>query len=239
MVPAVAEPLTAPGVRHLTGTVAELHGLDPFADGPLRAPEVWWCDFRDAAIVLGSRQTPDVLDVGAVTAAGLAVVRRRSGGGAVLMRPGAVVWIDLVVPAATPGWPDDVRASMIAAGELWQAALGGAPPRAHVHTGGMVESGWAQLVCFAGLGPGELVEDAPGGAPRKLVGLSQRRTRHGARIQGLVHARGLVRETADYLAPLMAPDAAPPTEAAARSVAPERLAMRLAEALRRPATDTA
>jgi lipoate-protein ligase A len=38
-------------------------------------------------------------------------------------------------------------------------------------------SRWSPLVCFAGLGPGEVLVDG-----RKVVGLSQRRTRAGARF---------------------------------------------------------
>ena len=34
------------------GTVGDLHALDPFADGPLGSPQVWWCDPTDAAMFL-------------------------------------------------------------------------------------------------------------------------------------------------------------------------------------------
>lgn len=210
----------------LTGTVAELHARDPFADGPLGAPVVWWCDFADAAIVLGSSQPAEVLDASAVDAAGLAVVRRRSGGGAVLLVPGAVVWIDVVLPAGT--WPADVRGSMVAAGEAWREALGAGV----VHTGGMVTSAWSAAVCFAGIGPGELTTDpAHGEPPRKLVGLSQRRGRHGARIQGLVHTRALVAETAPLIAAEHRPAGAPGEAVACPDVDPARLASALAAAV--------
>jgi hypothetical protein len=43
----------------------------------------------------------------------------------------------------------------------------------------MVPSAWSRVVCFAGLGPGEVV-DATG---FKVVGVSQRRTRAIARFQ--------------------------------------------------------
>jgi hypothetical protein len=45
-----------------------------------------------------------------------------------------------------------------------------------------VENPWSRRVCFAGLGAGEVVV-----GPRKLVGISQRRTRDGARFQCVVH----------------------------------------------------
>ena len=210
----------------LTGTVAELHARDPFGDDPIDAPQVWWCDFTDAAIVLGSAQRPDLLDTEAVAAAGLSIVRRRSGGGAVLLVPQAVVWIDLIVPAGSPGWTDDVRASMVRAGNVWRAALAElAQPGLVVHAGGMVQSDWSPLVCFAGVGPGEVLV-----GPRKLVGLSQRRTRHGARIQGLVHTRPLVAETTRYIAADRRP-AGPLGEAAHAPVEPSGVADRLAAGL--------
>ena len=98
-------------------TVAELHGLVPFADDAGADPagttgdvEVWWCDPTDAAVALGSRQRPEMLDPDACARAGLGVVRRRSGGGAVIVRPGEMCWIDLIVPHGVA--PDDVRGSV-------------------------------------------------------------------------------------------------------------------------------
>jgi lipoate-protein ligase A len=209
----------------LTGSVAELHARDPFADGPLDGAQVWWCDFVDAAIVLGSAQRPDVLDADAVAAARLSIVRRRSGGGAVLLVPAAVVWIDLIMPTGTPGWTDDVRASMVRAGNAWRDAL--ALPGLVVHDGEMATSDWSRLVCFAGVGPGEVLA---GG--RKLVGLSQRRTRLGARIQGLVHTRPLVADTARYIAAGRRPTG-PLGDAAWARVDPAGLVARLATELAR------
>ena len=48
----------------------------------------------------------------------------------------------------------------------------------------MVRTEWSSLVCFAGRGPGEVFVDA-----RKAVGISQRRTRDGARFQCAIHRR--------------------------------------------------
>lgn len=218
--------VTATRIIRRTATVAELHGLDPFRD-PARggrtvdAVEVWHCDHTDAALVLGSRQAPDVVDDVARRAAGLVVVRRRSGGGAVLLRPGAVAWIDLVVPHGVA--PDDVRGSMRWAGERWAAALDGSVDgRLTVHAGGMVTTPWSELVCFAGLGPGEVLLDG-----RKLVGLSQRRTRDGLRIQGTVHRADLVTELTGLLAGVLPPEP-PASPAIVPEVDPDALAHRLA-----------
>lgn len=212
-------------VQH--GTVEELHALDPF-DRPVDGPEVWVCDLSDSAIVIGSRQSADLVDAERCRAAGLSVVRRRSGGGAVLLRPDAVVWIDVVLPRGVA--PDDVRGSMVWIGERWAEVLGGAVPaataaRLTVHRGGMIETPWSELVCFAGVGPGEvLVGD------RKFLGLSQRRTRHGIRVQGSLYRRPITGE----LPPLIAgpvPDEPPAEPHWEPSLTPGGLAAELARRL--------
>ncbi len=176
------------GVVEQVGTVAELHGLDPFAgDGPV-APAIWWCRPTDDAIVIGSRQSVEVVDEAACRRTGLSIVRRRSGGGAVVMRRSSILWIDVVLPRAIA--PDDVRGSMVWIGECWRDVM---TPEVDapltVHRGGMQCSDWSDLVCFAGVGPGEVLVGSD-----KLVGLSQRRTRHGIRVQGLVYGASVVDE---------------------------------------------
>ena len=72
------------------------------------------------AIVLGSTQREDVLDLAVCREAGVEVVRRRSGGGVVLVEPGGLVWFDVVVPSALlhdVGVGDDIGASMVWLGE--------------------------------------------------------------------------------------------------------------------------
>lgn len=135
------------------------------------------------AVVLGSAEDPAHVDPARAAAAGMEVARRRSGGGAVLLLPGSVVWADVVVPAGDPLWERDVGRAAWWVGEAWARALealGAAGPAAavEVHRGGLVRSAWSDRVCFAGLGPGEV---RVGG--RKVVGVSQRRTRAGAVFQ--------------------------------------------------------
>ena len=176
------------GVVEQVGTVAELHGLDPFTGDRTVVPEVWWCRPTDDAIVIGSRQSTDVVDERACRRAGLSVVRRRSGGGAVIMRRESSLWVDIVLPSGVA--PDDVRGSMVWIGECWRdvmASVVEAP--LDVHRGGMRCSDWSDVVCFAGVGPGEVLIGS-----EKLVGLSQRRTRRGVRIQALVYADSMVHE---------------------------------------------
>lgn len=136
------------------------------------------------ALVLGSGQADAVVDAAAATAAGVEVARRRSGGGAVLVVPGTTVWFDVTVPAGDALWDRDVRRSFHWLGQAWVAALARLGVNADCHRAALVETSWSRLVCFAGLGPGEVTV---GG--RKAVGLSQRRTRDGCLFQCLATLR--------------------------------------------------
>lgn len=217
-----------PFIRVVRGSAAELHAVDPFAanaftDGSVCGPQVWICDFDAPVVVLGSRQRDAVLDLVVCAERGLAVAHRRSGGGAVLMYPGDVVWIDVVLPHGVVS--NDVRGSMIEVGRWWQAALGGEATgdagELRLHEGGMESGPWSELVCFAGLGPGEVL-----GNGRKLVGLSQRRTRHGLRVQGLVHRRSSMAEMSDLFA-VEVPDTAIEQPAVIGAIGADSIADRL------------
>jgi lipoate-protein ligase A len=128
------------------------------------------------ALVLGSTQAIGVVDARAASRLGVEVVRRRSGGGAVVLRPGETVWVDVVVPAGDPLWSHDVGHAFHWLGDVWHAALGVAG--ASVHRGPLVRTALSPLVCFAGTGPGEVMVGAA-----KLVGMASRRTRDGALFQ--------------------------------------------------------
>jgi lipoate-protein ligase A len=157
-------------------TAAEFHAT-PMPDPA--EPEVWLHEITAPALVLGSTQGDDVVDVAAAQQAGIDVVRRRSGGGAVLLVPGEVVWIDVIVPAGSDGWADDVHRPMVWLGQYLVAAFESAGvDGTDVHDGAMISTAVSRLVCFDGLGPGEVTRHGA-----KLVGISQRRTRVAARLQ--------------------------------------------------------
>lgn len=164
------------------------------------APAVWVFDVAAPAVVLGSSQPWAAVDAGACAAAGVEVVKRRSGGGAVLLEPGAVVWFDVIVPPSVlhgAGVGDDVGASMVWLGRAVAAALGDLGVTGiRVHDGPMVRTPWSATVCFDGVGPGEVL--AAGG---KLVGISQRRSRAGARFQCAVHTAWSPKALIALLAP--------------------------------------
>ena len=135
--------------------------------------------------MLGSTQPFEVVDAGAAARAGVAVVRRRSGGGAVLVRPGEVVWVDVFVPVGDPLWSPDVGRATHWLGRVWAESLGDLGYAARWHDGPLVTTPWSRLVCFAGLGPGEVRVGGSGAraGDAKVVGVSQRRTRAGALFQ--------------------------------------------------------
>ncbi len=157
---------------------------------------VWVCEPTAPALVLGSSQRDEVVDHAACAAAGVEVVRRRSGGGAVLVRPGDLLWVDAILPAGDDLWDDDVGRASHWLGGAWATALAELGVATTVHRGAMQRPEWSDLVCFAGLGPGEVTR--PDGA--KLVGISQRRIRSAARFQ----CAALARWAPDELVPLLA-----------------------------------
>lgn len=131
-----------------------------------------------SAVVLGSAQPARDFDAARCAAKGLGLVRRRSGGGAVLVSPGAQVWLDLYVPAGDPLFVGDVITSSSFVGALWREVLGaacGGGEGLAVHAGRLVTTPWSRRVCFSGLGPGEVTRDGA-----KVTGLAQRRDRAGA-----------------------------------------------------------
>jgi lipoate---protein ligase len=137
------------------------------------------------AIVLGAAQQEAVIDREAAEANGIAVVRRRSGGGAVWLDAASVSWIDVTIGVTDPLWDADVGRAFWWLGELWADSLRTYDPSADlaVHQGALLGNEWSKLVCFAGLGPGEV---SLGG--HKVIGIAQKRTREGALFQcGVLH----------------------------------------------------
>lgn len=162
---------TSPGwqVARLRGAAEELHGRA--VDFSVRSVTV--CEVAAPAVVLGSTQRG--LSHGGV--------RRRSGGGAVWLAPGDPLWVEVVVPRVDALWSDDVGAAFWWLGEVWVSALAAVGvDGAAVHRGGLCVTQWSRAVCFGGLGSGEVTL-----GERKVVGLSQRRTREGALFQCAVY----------------------------------------------------
>lgn len=101
-----------------------------------------------------------------------------------LLVPEQMVWIDVVIPRSDPWWRDDVAEAAEPVGEAWCGVLGHLGRHGVVHRGALRSTPWSRTLCFAGVGPGEVLV---GG--RKVVGLAQRRTRAGACFQCAVPLR--------------------------------------------------
>lgn len=168
-------------IEHWDGPAGEFHGLDPEPVRAVRSVRV-----SRPVIVLGSTQPVGDIDASVAARLGIDVARRRSGGGAVYLHPDHSTWVDITIPRDDELWVDDVSSSMRWVGDAFASVLGpalatGAPA---VHDGQFRAGDLARAYCFAGLAPGEVTV---GGA--KLVGVSQRRGRNGARMQCVVYHR--------------------------------------------------
>ena len=159
------------------GGAQQLHDAAP--DPGRRAVRVHEVD--RPALVLGSTQPDDIVDPVVVASSGLELARRRSGGGAVLLTPGDQVWIDVTVPAGDPLWDDDVERATWWIGRWWSSTL---EQPVTLHERGVSDRLLGRLACFAAVGPGEL-----SAGERKVLGVSQRRTREGARFQCVSYLR--------------------------------------------------
>ena len=170
-------------MERLHGTVSELFDWRDPPPGTARLARLHTVD--TPGLVLGSTQQADTADQNRAAAEGVEIVRRHSGGAAVLLLPGGQVWVDFFIAATDPLWSDDVTLAALWAGELWSSVVSQfvAEP-CRVHSGRLVADRWGRLVCFAGAGPGEVFV---GGL--KVAGVSQRRGRNRARIQTTVRLR--------------------------------------------------
>ena len=109
--------------------------------------------------------------------------RRRSGGGVVFVHPDDSIWIDVTIPRDDPLWVDDVSESMLWLGEVFVDALSQWMTTT-VHRGAFDAGESGRDVCFASAAPGEVFA-----GDAKVVGISQRRTREGARFQCVTYRR--------------------------------------------------
>ena len=176
----VARPWT---IEHVFGTADEVFLGDRSSATLLQSSDVpaslRFVRVAQRTIVLGSSQPPEVLALPLMS--DVDVVNRRSGGGAVWLDPHEQVWVDVIVPGNHKQWVSDVARSFDWLGNVWVQTLrelGIATSRIAIHRGAMQTSAWSDLLCFAGKGPGEVFVDG-----RKIVGMSQRRSRTAALFQ--------------------------------------------------------
>jgi lipoate-protein ligase A len=164
------------GRHDWTGTAADFHAMELPHE---RA--VWWCNVETPTVILGSTQSADDVNQNSADMSGVLVSRRRSGGGAVFVHPSDSVWVDITISRDDPLWKDDVAQSMLWLGELFVEALS---PWVHaeVYRDSFSPGVDGRVVCFASSSPGEVFV-----GKKKLVGISQRRGREGARFQCVLY----------------------------------------------------
>jgi lipoate-protein ligase A len=164
------------GRHDWTGTAADFHAMElPYE----RA--LWWCNVETPTVILGSTQSVDDVNQNSADESGVLVSRRRSGGGAVFVHPSDTVWIDITISRDDPLWKDDVAQSMLWLGEFFVKAL--SPwVQANVYRDSFSTGVDGRVVCFSSSSPGEVFVGT-----NKLVGISQRRGREGARFQCVLY----------------------------------------------------
>ena len=165
-------------------SAGEQHGRDLVSERG-----VWDVRVTQTALVLGSRQDASLLNVDQCGRNNVEVVRRRSGGGIVFLAPGEHVWLDVVLPRGDVLWSDDVAQASWWLGDVWVQTLHSlGMSDVSVHRESLSSDAWGDLLCFAGVGPGEVVQQG-NETPSKVVGMSQRRTREYARFQCTIYTK--------------------------------------------------
>lgn len=144
---------------------------------------LWLVEADSPALVLGSSQRADEVDAAGADRLGLEVCTRRTGGGAVWLDPACSLWVDLTIDRDDPYWSDDVPTSGVWLGNVFAEVLDPLTDATlEVWSRPYVAHPLARALCFAGLAPGEVTASGA-----KAVGISQRRTRDGARFQCVVY----------------------------------------------------
>jgi len=164
----------------VVGSAVDFHAR-PLPTDP--HPHIWWFTPKQSALVLGSTQDLSVVNSTECLKRGVEIVKRRSGGGAVLLSSETTVWIDVVLPATHELSVSDIGQAPLWLGKLFQQVLidlGVADLT--LHETAMEKTDWSTLICFAGRGPGEVFTSNG----HKVVGISQRRTREWVRFQIVV-----------------------------------------------------
>ncbi|MGB0729592.1 MAG: lipoyl protein ligase domain-containing protein, partial [Ilumatobacteraceae bacterium] len=103
-----------------TATAKDLHAVTPIRRDGVRLVR---CIPESMALVLGSRQSEHLIDHERAAQRNIEVIRRRSGGGIVLVDPHRSLWIDIEVGADDPRYVAEPLGMMEQVGRWWLTAL--------------------------------------------------------------------------------------------------------------------
>lgn len=164
-------------IHRLTGSCSEFHQR-PFPGG--NDPVISLFTPVQPAIILGSTQKPSLINEISCLVNNIEIVKRRSGGGIVFLAEDSTIWIDVEIHREHSLWLNDVGESSLWLGEVFKKELSElCDLNLELHRSALIKTAWSPLICFAGRGPGEVFSQDG----RKVVGISQRRTRDWARFQ--------------------------------------------------------
>ena len=135
-------------VKRSQGSVADRHLTLP----TFESRQIIIHEIDKPTMVFGTAQKNMFLE----TAIECDYVYRKSGGGAVFLEPGKILWVDFVVPREDPLWCNDIRRSSLWLGELWVRAMKDIGLYGKVHNEEIRKTELSRLVCFAGLATGEV-----------------------------------------------------------------------------------
>ncbi len=113
-----------------------------------------------------------------------------------MVEPDAQLWLDVFLPAGDPLSERDVGKAFSWLGAAAAGAIASVTGRrAELHSGPLIVTRWSPMLCFCGLGTGEVRVDG-----RKVLGVSQRRDRAGATFRLMVLLQLDAAESASVLA---------------------------------------
>lgn len=193
------------------------HHRQPYPTG---RREVFVVSTTRPAIVLGSSQLKGLATKDLITQDlpdGTDVVVRKSGGGLVYLHPNHFVWIDVCIPADDPLFLEDISKSARWLGDVWCEVFSSLGILAEVYNGTYirgVSSGFKNSksklanpkneleICFLSRASGEVItKNQPASLDKKLVGISQRRTKRGVWFQTFLHLEWRPELFLPYLTP--------------------------------------
>lgn len=192
--------------RDAAANLAETERLLAAVAAGAIGPTLRWYGYVGRAVIIGVGQPLETL-AHDLEQRGFAIVRRLSGGAAVLA-DAQMLAVDAVLPAPSNLAGTDVVTSYQWFGEAWASAIAtvaGDGERGGLRVISIAEARHdratlraspdipgvrvREATCFATLSPFEVAWQPPGSHPRKLVGLSQVRRRGVALLQAGVHWR--------------------------------------------------